>query len=318
MSDIVRFQGDGAALLRRLRDRARVTELLRAFFRDRGFLEVETPIVVSSPGVEVHLAALETSVSRRRMYLTTSPEFHMKRLIAAGAGAIFQATRAFRDGEAGGRHNPEFGMVEWYRTGVDYGAIMDDCEALLAHLARGLLGSSVAPEVPGLRPAVDLSPPWPRVTFREAFARAGEGDPAALATDDRTLVLAERVEPLVGTTRGEFLIEYPADAASLGRLKPSDPTVAERFEAYAGGLELANGFSELTDADAYVARCEADLAERRRLGLPGYPVDARYVSMLREGLPPCAGVALGLDRVVMLLTGAASIRDVMAFPIDLA
>ena len=317
MSDIVRFQRDGAALLRRLKLRARILDLTRAFFHDLGFIEVETPIVCSSPGVEVHLKALETTVARHHMYLTTSPEFHMKRLLAAGMDRIFQVTRAFRDGERGRRHNPEFTILEWYRTGCDYNAIMQDCEELLAHLAVVLYGVPALPEARGARPAVDLSPPWERVTFHQAFTRAGLST-EGLSRDERTLAFVERVEPSLGRTHGTFLTEYPADDASLARLKPKDPSVAERFEAYAGGLELANGFSELCDADAYLDRCMADLAERRRLGLPEYPIDARYVAMLRDGLPECAGVAVGMDRVVMLLSGAASIEDVIAFPLELA
>lgn len=318
MSDHVRFHADGSALFRRLGLRARLLEGLRAYFRGLGFLEVETPIVCTSPGVETHLAAMETRVNGHVMYLTTSPEFHMKRLVAVGFDKVFQVTRAFRDGEFGDRHNPEFTMVEWYRRDADYGAIMDDTQGLLQFLAKSLWGVAEAPEVPGVRPAMSLAGRWPRVPFAEAFARAGAGDPFAMSFDDRCAALVDRVEACVGADRPEFLVEYPADMASLARLKPGDPRVAERFECYAAGLELCNGFSELPDADTYVARCETDLAERARLGLPAYPIDARYVRMLREGLPPCAGNALGFDRVAMLLTGAPTLRDVVAFPLDVA
>jgi len=283
---------------------------LRRYFLDQGFLEVETPVVCSSPGVETHLAALETSVGSRRKYLTTSPEFHMKRLMAMGFDRIFQVTRAFRDGERGDLHNPEFTMVEWYRKDVDYGAIMADCEGLLAHLGRGLTDD--------VTPKTGLVPPYPRKTFRAACREAGLDDPEALSVDDRLEAFIDRVEPRLGVTGPEFLTEFPADQASLARLKPDDPRVAERFELYAAGLELANGFSELVDPDEFLARCETDLAHRRRLGLPEYPVDQHYVTMLREGLPPCAGVALGFDRVIMLLTGATSIGQVMTFPVDKA
>jgi len=318
MSDLIRFQEKDAAMMRRLRERARLLEALRRFFADRGFLEVETPIVCSSPGVETHLAALETRIGRRPMYMTTSPEFHMKRLLAVGFERIFQVTRAFRDGEVGDLHNPEFTMVEWYRTGAGYQAIMDDCEALQASLATGLRGEPVAPAVPGVRPGLRLEPPYPRTTFADAFAAAGAGGSDRSPLDDRMRTFVDVVEPTLGRDGPEFLTDYPADQASLGRLKSGDPSVAERFELYAGGLELANGFTELCDADEYLRRCDADLADRRRLGLPEYPVDQRYVSMLRDGLPPCAGVALGFDRVAMLLTGARSIGEVIAFPIDVA
>lgn len=296
--------------------RARLLALLRHWFADRGFLEVETPLLCSSPGVETHLAALETRVAGRAMYLTTSPEFHMKRLVAAGFDRVFQVTRAFRDGERGALHNPEFTMVEWYRAGAGYESIMEDCESLLHDLASGLLGEAAAPGVPGARDAVSLARPFARRTFREAFRDAGVEEALDLPPDDRARVFVDRVEPRIGRARAEFLIEYPADMASLGRLKPGDPSVAERFELVAGGLEVANGFTEVCDADEFLARCEWHLAERRRRGLPDYPVDARYVTMLRNGLPPCAGVALGFDRVAMLLCGAATIQEVLAFPVD--
>lgn len=313
-SDLIRFHR--GVLKDNLVRRARLLALLRGWFAARGFLEVETPVVCSSPGVETHLAALETRVCGRRMYLTTSPEFHMKRLVAAGFDRVFQVTRAFRDGERGALHNPEFTMVEWYRAGAGYEAIMDDCESLLRDLAVGLLGQAEAPEVPAVRDAVSLAPPFPRRTFRQAFRDAGVEGALGLPLDDRTRVFVDRVEPSIGRRVAEFLTEYPADMASLARLKPSDPSVAERFELYAGGLEIANGFTEIRDADEFLARCEAHLAERRRRGLPEYPVDERYVTMLRNGLPPCAGVALGFDRVVMLLCGAATMEEVLAFCVD--
>ncbi len=319
MNDIVRFAVRDGALRRNLPLRARLLDALRAFFRGRGFLEVETPIACASPGVETHLQAFELRGAGlfEPRYLTTSPEFHMKRLVAAGFGKVFQVTRAFRAAELGDRHNPEFTMVEWYRVGETYEAIMDDAEELLWAMGDAV-GIEDAPAVEGLRGPSVLVPPYPRTAFADAFARAGAGDPFPMAPEDRDQVLVEAVEPTLGHDTPEFLIEYPADQASLARVKPGDPRVAERFELYSGGLELANGFTELPDADEYVARCEADLRERERLGLPAYPIDRRYVSMLRDGLPPCAGVALGFDRVAMLLLGASTIRDVLAFPFDVA
>jgi lysyl-tRNA synthetase class 2 len=319
MSDIVRLAARDGALRRNLPLRARLLDGLRAFFRDKGFLEVETPIACASPGVETHLAAFELRGAglHEPRYLTTSPEFHMKRLIAAGFDRVFQVTRAFRAAEFGDRHNPEFTMVEWYRVGETYEAIMDDAEELLWALGDAV-GIEDAPAVAGMRGPSLLVPPYPRIPFATAFARAGAGDPFPLSPEERDQVLVETVEPTLGRDTPEFLIEYPVDQASLARVKPGDPRVAERFELYSGGLELANGFTELPDADEYVARCETDLRERERLGLPAYPIDRRYVSMLRDGLPPCAGVALGFDRVAMLLLGASTIRDVIAFPFDVA
>lgn len=309
MSDYVRFHSNDSFLKRAVEVRSQLLQSLREFFHDQGFLEMETPVVCSSPGVETHLAALETRVAGERKYLTTSPEFHMKRLLAVGFDRIFQVTRAFRDGEYGERHNPEFTMVEWYRIGVGYDAIMDDCENLLIHLARGLEDGTLAP---------NLAPPFPRRTFFDACREAGLADVGRLSTDGRMEAFAERVEGNLGQSAPEFIIDYPADQASLAAMKPGNPCVAERFEFFAAGLELANGFTELCDADEYLSRCDDHRAQRQQLGLPQYPVDRRYVSMLRDGLPPCAGVALGFDRVVMVLTGAARIGDVIPFPVDLA
>lgn len=275
---------------------------------------METPILCSSPGVETHLQAVEARLAKRPMYLTTSPEFHMKRLIAVGFERIFQVTRAFRDGERGQMHNPEFTIVEWYRAYEDYRAIMEDCEALLNYLCLGLYGEDSVPR-PGGRP-YPIKPPFRRVTFRQAFEEAGVSEVLTLGVEERLETLVTRVEPRLGLSGPEFLCDYPKDMASLARLKVEDPNVAERFELYADGIEIANGFTEICDADEYLSRCQAHLEERRRLGLPLYPIDEHYVTALRNGLPPCAGVALGFDRLVMLLCGVRDIALAMAFPIE--
>lgn len=305
-------------LLRNLPLRGALLRALREFFWEEGFLEVETPIACASPGVEVHLTPFRLEgpgLRHESRWLTTSPEFHMKRLLAAGMDRIFQVTRAFRAGERGDRHNPEFTIIEWYRVGVDYRAIQDDCERLVQHLARAL-GIRESPEIPSVRAPLILEGPWPRTSFQEAFRRAGAPDPFPLDPEARDLLLVERVEPTLGRDRPEFLVEYPADQASLARLSDRDPRVAERFELYGAGLELANGFTEVLDADEYLRRCREDLEARRALGLVEPPVDMRYVEALRSGLPPCAGVALGFDRVAMLLLGAARIDEVLAFPFE--
>jgi len=305
-------------LLRNLPLRGRLPRSLREFFWNAGFLEVETPIACASPGGEVHLSPFRlegAGLRHESRWLTTSPEFHMKRLVGMGFDRIFQVTRAFRAGERGERHNPEFTIVEWYRVGVDYRAIQEDCEGLLQHRGRSI-GIVVTPSVPSGRESLDLCSPWPRTSFEEAFRRAAAVDPFSLEPEARDLLLVDAVEPTLGRGRPEFLVEYPADQASLARLSDRDPRVAERFELYAAGLELANGFTEVSDADEYLRRCRADLQARRALGLVEPPVDSRYVEALRRGLPPCAGVALGFDRVAMLLLGSARIEEVLAFPFE--
>ncbi len=316
-SDLLRLQRDGGRLHRNLGQRAVIVDGVRAFFRAHGFVEVETPLLVESAGVEVHLAPVAARVSERygapptTRYLITSPEYQMKRLLAGGMERIFQLCKVFRDGEHGRRHRVEFSMLEWYRAYADYEALMTDCEELITGLAATLgLGSSLS--AGGRR--LDLSRPWRRLTFRDALReRGGVSDPDALTADEQERVLVERVDPTLGVEAPEFLIEWPASMASLARRKAGDPRVAERVELYAGGLELANGFSELVDPDEQAARFAADLAERRRSNLPPLPTDEGYLEALRVGVPPSAGIALGVDRLVMLLLGETDIANVLAF-----
>ncbi len=302
-----------------LRRRAEVLARIRAFFAARSVIEVETPVLAAAGGTDIHLAPLHTDLADgRRLYLQTSPEFAMKRLLAAGSGPIYQLGRAFRDGEAGRRHNPEFTMLEWYRPGWDHRALMDEVDALLTEV----LGTA----------------PGERMTYREAFRRHAGLDPFTAVDDelraratglgldagdvDRdgclSLLLGAVVEPRLGRGRPTFLDDFPASQAALARIRPGEPPVAERFEAYVEGVELANGYHELTDPAEQRCRFEVDLAERRRRGLPELPVDERLLAALEHGLPECAGVALGVDRLVMLACGAASLADVIAFPVDRA
>jgi len=281
-----------------LRARDRVVRALREFFFAAGFVEVETPLVVPSPGLELHLDAVRAEPGG---FLITSPEYQMKRLLAAGMGPIFQICKCFRAGESGPHHNPEFTMIEWYRAPGAYEQIMDDCDRLLAALA------------PAGR--AEVRGPAERLTMQEAFARFA-GAPVPADADAFWPLYLERVEPQLGRGRPTILYEWPAYLAALARAKPGDPSVVERFELFAGGLELANAFGELTDPVEQRARLEADLAARRRLGKPLYPIDERFLAALEEGLPPSAGIALGLDRLVMLLVGATSIREVLSFAAD--
>jgi len=281
--------------------RARILQQVRAFFVGRGLLEVETPQRIPANAPELHIDALETDGA----VLHTSPELAMKRLLAAGYPDLFQICRVWRFGERGGRHLPEFTMLEWYRRDAGYAQLMTDCEALLGHLVP-------SGQLAWQGKVIDLTPPWPRLTVSEAFRRhAACTVDEALAADRFDEVLTSEVEPRLGTAP-LFLIDYPAPLAALARLKPGDPAVAERCELYLGGLELANGFSELTDPVEQRARFTADEAARRTAGKAPRPLPEPYLAELGN-LPPCAGIALGIDRLVMLLTAAAEIDEVVAF-----
>ena len=295
---------------------ARRADLLfqtRRFFRQAGFVEIETPLLVPAPGTEVHLDPVPAELRPgpgqppERRFLITSPEAHMKRLLVADAPPIFQICKVFRDGERGVHHRPEFTMLEWYRPWSGYERLMEDCEAWL----RALAG---ADEITHRGRRIDLRPPWTRLTFREALRTRGDvTDPDALSPDEQLRVLVERVEPTLGEERPEFLVEYPIAMASLARPSPRDPRVAERFELFVGGLELGNAFGELTDATEQRRRCLAENTERRRLGLSEMPLDEPFLGALEDGMPPSAGIAVGLDRVIMLLTDAPDIDAVLAF-----
>jgi len=312
-----------AASLSALELRARLLASVRQYFAEQQVMEVETPVLAAAGVTDVHLASLHTSIAGRgRYFLQTSPEYAMKRLLAAGARDIYQVSRVFRDGERGAHHNPEFTLVEWYRHGFDAAALMDECARLLSRL------------LPDPRPVE-------RLTYAEALQRhAGVDSLAATLTDlqaairrhgvslgedtelDRDacldLLMSAIVGPQLGRGRITFVHQYPASQAALARLSPTDPRVAERFEIYVEGIELANGFHELANAAEQRSRFERDAHERHRRGLPRVPADERLLAALEHGLPECSGVALGFDRVVMLAAGARSLDEVLAFPIERA
>jgi elongation factor P--(R)-beta-lysine ligase len=302
--------------------RARMLQRVRAHFADTGALEVETPVMVQAGVTDVHLESLEVrrADGSRAGFLHTSPEYAMKRLLAAGAQDIYQVCRVFREGERGRRHNPEFTMVEWYRLGIDHHALMDDVERLLRAL------------IEPLRPVGATR----RITYSDAFQETLGVDPLAIPTDElHAVLLASGLDVPVSITRERdslldfamatlvaarfppdaitFLHDFPASQAALARVRGP---VASRFEAFWGELELANGFHELGDAAEQARRFEADRAERARRGQPDRDPDRRFIACLAAGLPPCAGVALGFDRVVMIATGARSIDEVIAFPVE--
>ncbi len=301
---------------RALAARARALRLVRSFFDRQGFVEVDTPSMVPCPGLDLHLDAY--GVADAPYWLITSPEYQMKRLLVGGVPRCYQLARCYRRGEVGGRHNPEFLMLEWYRAFAPVDAVMTDTEDLVRHVITELSGKSVV-DVEGVM--VDLSGSFERITVGEAFVRyanVAADEAIAWATDDEDRffrVLVDQVEPaLARLGRPVFLTDYPAPFASLARLSPKDPRVAERFELYVGSLEVCNGFGELTDPVEQRMRFLRDQEHRRAQGKPVYPLDERFLEALEEGMPPAAGNALGIDRLVALGLSARSIADVTSFP----
>jgi lysyl-tRNA synthetase class 2 len=306
-----------------LQRRARLLARVRAFFAERGVLEVETPILSAAGISDPQIESLTTRIAgfATPHYLSTSPEYAMKRLLAAGSGDIYQVAKVFRDGERGRWHNPEFTMLEWYRLQFDDHALMDEVEELV-----GLL---LAPER-RLEPAERLS--YADALRRHADVDAHRDDAQALAAaaaakgivcdaaldrDARLdLLMGMVVGPQLGRERPCFICDYPASQASLARLKPGEPKVAARFEFYLDGIELANGFHELCNPLEQAARFTADLALRRVRGQVEPRTDQRLLAALAAGLPDCAGVALGFDRLAAIAQGARSLREAMAFSID--
>ncbi len=319
-----------------LQARAKALAATRAYFAEQDFLEVETPLLVKSPGLEIHLDAVPAGDG----FLITSPEYQMKRLLAGGMERIFQICKCFRGHEHGPRHSGEFTMIEWYRAGASLDAIIGDTEQLVARVVRELTGTTSVP-LPGEGRVwetftCDVTPPWLRMTVREAMQKWANVDvhgaePAAelvakvraagIAIDegaawDDTFFAAflARVEPQIAQLdRALILHDWPTPLAALARRRPDDPHTALRFEAYVGGLELANAFDELVDPAEQRARFEDDQRIRRERGRAVYPIDDKLIAALAEGLPPSAGIALGFDRLVMLATGSRSIDQVLTF-----
>ncbi|MCJ7453659.1 MAG: EF-P lysine aminoacylase EpmA [Steroidobacteraceae bacterium] len=312
------------ASLATLHLRAQMLARVRTHFASTGALEVETPVMVQAGVTDVHLESLEVrrADGARAGFLHTSPEYAMKRLLVAGAPDIYQVCRVFREGERGRRHNPEFTMVEWYRLGIDHHVLMDDVDQLLRVL---------------IEPSREVGETR-RITYSDAFHQALGIDPFAIATADLHQALTAAGIDVPGSVVRErdslldlamatlvaarfpsdaitFLYDFPASQAALAQVRGP---VASRFEAFWGELELANGFHELGDASEQSARFQADRAERARRGQPDRQPDSRFIAGLAAGLPPCAGVALGFDRVVMVASGAGGIDEVVAFPVERA
>ena len=291
--------------------RAVLLQCIRRYFNEQNFLEVETPLRIPAPAPEEHIEAIPSG----DWFLQTSPELCMKRLLAAGYRRIFQICKCFRTGERGGRHLPEFTMLEWYAAGLDYEQLMDQCEEMIRAVARDL---GMQEAIVWQRRQISLSSPWERISVREAFEKYAPATlPQALNGDNFDEILVEYIEPHLGVVRPTFLYDYPAPLGALARLKKTDPAVAERFELYIGGLELANGFSELTDAGEQCRRFAAAQELRARKKYAAYPLPERFLAAL-DDLPSSAGIALGIDRLAMIFADAARIDDILSFtPEDL-
>ncbi len=299
-----------ARLKTNLRRRALICDYIRDFFKDRDFLEVDTPIRAPAIAPEEFI----TPFKSEDWFLAASPELHMKRLLAAGYERIFQFSHSFRKGERGRRHNPEFIMLEWYRAGAGYSQIISDIEELVTTVARRLDFKNNQIEYQGQ--VIDIKKPWPRLTVRDAFIKAAGWDPLAIndsAKFDTDFVM--KVLPAFSPRRPTVLLDYPAPMASLARLKPGNPLLAERAEVFIGGLELANAYSELTDAKEQENRFREAIERIKRERQPQMPLPDKFLKALPR-LPECGGVALGIDRLVMLFCNAATIDDVMAFTAD--
>jgi len=325
--------------------RQKVISAIRAYFDGQDFAEVDTPALQVSPGNEVHLQAFKTAFrdphggDDQTLYLHTSPEFSMKKLLVAGEPRIYQIAHTYRNAEKSSSHHPEFSMIEWYRTYSDTKAIMQDCIALVRSCAKQVGRTQF--EANGL--SCDPFAEWEILSVAQAFRNYANIDllataPNPLAPDAALLrkameplglhmaeddswddlffrVMGEKIEPFLGKDRPTFLCDYPISMAALARPKPEDPRLAERFELYMAGYEIANAFGELTDADEQERRFKADMELKEKLHGERFPIDADFIQALRCGMPPSSGIALGLDRLVMLCAGAEKIEDVLWLPV---
>lgn len=291
---------------RALEQRAKIVQGIRYFFIERGYLEVETPHRIPVPAPESHIDAIPSGT----WFLHTSPELCMKRMLAAGYEKIFQICRCWRDRERGNQHIPEFTLLEWYRAGAEYQSLMEECEALIRTVATTMgLGEKILFR----NHEIDVSHPWERISVTDAFKRYAKISlTEALEHGLFDEIVVTDIEPNLGIGKPIFVYDYPAERGSLARLKRDDPSVAERFELYVGGVELANGFSELTDAVEQRRRFQQENETRRLLTRPIYPVPDKFLRELHH-MPPSAGIAMGIDRLVMVLLDVTSVNDVVAF-----
>jgi len=324
-----------------LKTRSKIIRAISHYFDGEGFDEVQTPVLQVCPTIDKHIHAFATDLKgvdlsvKKKLYLQTSPEFDMKKLLAAGMERIYQICPVFRNAEGSKRHSPEFTMIEWYRSNADYTDIMTDCEGMLRACAKAASIEKYRYRGHECDPFQDFE----RLTVSEAFERYADiklGDYLEdkegfrnkigalglhVADDDEWddlffRVMDAKIEPFLGMESPTFLIDYPVSMASLSKKKEGDPRFAERFELYVCGVELANAFSELTDATEQRARYDADMAEKKRLYGEYYPIDDEFIAALEHGLPVSGGIALGIDRLVMLATGAEDILDVLWAPVN--
>jgi lysyl-tRNA synthetase class 2 len=331
--DWLRFHANERECIKNLRMRAKVLSAIRSFFTQRDFIEVETPYMLDAPGQEVHIEPFITEYRNSRIatthYLATSPEHHMKRMLGGGLEQIFQIARCFRNDEFTDWHNPEFTMVEWYRAYANYEDIMADTEDLIAHVTLEICGKNPPARLAGIA----ANKPWQKISVYDAFERWADID-LSECTDADTLfncarrvgfasaaegdtwddlfhkILLEKIEPQLAKFAAVFLIDYPAPLAALAKRKESNGAVAERAEAYIGGVELANGYTELNDPHEQRQRFE----DARKNKGSGEPLDEGFLRAMECAIPPAGGMALGVDRLVMLLAGSEKIGEVIAFP----
>jgi lysyl-tRNA synthetase class 2 len=314
-----------------LKTRARLLTKLRAFFADKDIFEVQTPILSQAGNTD---PSIETFVTQQHenskhtiqpSFLNTSPEFAMKRLLAAGCGSIYQITSAFRQDEQGKRHNPEFTLLEWYRLDFDHHALMGEVNSLIRFVAEDffkLERSQFFSYQDAMKKFADVDPF--NATNDELKAVTAKAGIEVVGMDDAPrdswldLLMSQVVEKNLPLNCPVFIYDYPASQAALAKIRNETPAVAERFELYINGMELANGFHELSNAEEQAERFKNEQLKRKELNLPGIPADSHLIEALKHGLPECAGVAIGLDRLLMVLSGAEHINEVLTFPFDRA
>ena len=289
-----------------LQQRARLIQAMRRFFIEQGYLEVETPYRIPAPAPESHIDAVVSSP----WFLHASPEICMKRMLAAGYEKIFQICRCWREGERGSQHIPEFTLLEWYRSGCDYLGLMEECEELVNTIASAVgLGEKIIYR----NQEIDLAKPWEKISVKEAFRCYSQISMAeALERNLFDEIMVRDIEPRLGIGKPTFIYDYPAQRRAMARLKQEDQAVSERFELYIGGLELANAFSELINAEEQRKHFLQENINRHALGKPTYPIPEKFLAEL-DNMRPSAGIALGVDRLVMVLLNIATIDEVVSF-----